>query len=523
MTFNKKTYFSVILNSKGFTLLELLLVVGISASIGLLVLSLLDDFTKRSVNRDVAGHLLRVHAAAEEYVLSNFTSIITSDIPTVGDVATINVVTDIAASGFLTAGFNPVNKFRQNVTVVVRNVGVSSGGDTIEVLSVSEDRGVTSDAMTNERLLDAALSGGSKLGFTDHASNTINSAYGEWSLNVPSFSAILNYRGTATTGYIAAYGRVSLDSTFNDQFLYRVSITGRPELNQMQTDIEMEQNALIGAGVILADQMAIGYDNYAPENANPWAGANTATGNIALNAEGTGSGNFAPFAMGIDQALNVAGTVDVGFRISDGTVGANCSIDAAGNVVAVAGFTPATDCIITGGNLNLREVAGAVITNPELSVTSLDISGNTSGTPSAVGLPTAINVNIAEMGEIQGSGAGYNGMFNDVTVNGEANAGELNAFGLEAGSATSLIANFDAEQIQTGSANFNGSNLQGADSAVVGVLNLQAGANIQSGDFGIAGNMDVNRGLTSDRMTARQQLFFQNVTGCDITNGCPGF
>lgn len=505
-------------NERGFSLLELLLVIAITASLSLVIVQLFDDFAKKSVNRDVANHILRVQNAAEEYVAANFTDIWTNDIPNLNDIVELDIVADLVADGFLPNGFRRQNGFRQELVIFARNVGASSGGDTIEVLTVGEDPAAGSRAFANERLLDAALAGGSRVGRTDNAAGTIRSEFGEWQVDLADFTPLFTYTGDNQNGYIAAYARVFASNSFNDQYLYRVGIAGRPDLNQMEIDLDMDQNAINAAGVVTVDSMAVGYNNYDPTNANPWAGANTAVGNIEIRAQNGGAGNFTPFALSIDQSIEVQGAADVGFRVTDAAVGAGCRIDAGGNVVANAGFPPATSCQVEGGDLVLREMDA--VGPSDLSIGQMNVVS----TDGLATTPATVNVGIASVTDI--NGPNYTANFNTVTVNGATNTGDFNTFVLNAGATsggpTVPIDVFDTQQLQTAGANWSGNTLIGADTLLVGDLTSN-GQISNVGGLTVDGNMTTTGGLDSRTITATENLFIGNTTGCNAANGCPAF
>lgn len=497
-------------NEQGFSLFELLMVVAISVVLATTTVQTFDYFTKREVNVLASQQILQVQNAGEEYVSANFTDILNTDIPAVGDVARINTNV-LAAAGFLPANFNNVNTFKQATALFVRNAGNNfTGGDTIEVIAISENQGGQDSAFPAQRIIDAAVSAGSKAGVVinlDTGPNccegAIQSYNGAWSLPLNTLTAGVtggNANWTAVAarpdrGYLAAYGRVSFSNTFNGDYLYRVAIDGQPELNRMETNIDMANNDINGVGVVAADNVTVGYA-YDPATGlySDRVVGGAGTGNFLIQGRRTGTGNFTPFALSVDDALQADnGTSTFGFRNVPGA----CEVDAAGNV------TVGNSTACAGGDL--------VMNNGTLTLNRLTLgSGIADGTtPSFFGARnmTVQNINGANRNFTANFDDGDDGTFDDVRVTTTTTTTDLTAFTLDA----SVAGNFNTPTLQASGARFQ-SNVT-AEKVVIGeatnIGELQTTGNAQvEGDLQSSGNLDARNLIASETM------LIQNMNSC---------
>ena len=503
----KKTHNNAAQNNamqmSGFSLIELLLVVMVSAALVTVTIQLFDDFTERSVNRRAANEIVSLQNSAEEYVSANFTDLFLNEVPILNDVATITTA-DMIAEGFLPAGYDSRTSFRQNMRVMIRNVGTGfTNGDTIEVVTVSEDiaPGVNS-GRGNERILDAARAGGPKIGVIVNTNigavccvGNIQSVYGEWSVPLADYVAEFNRTDDPDRGYLAAYGRVSFTNTFNGDYLYRVAIPEQPQVNRMEADIDMNRNTINGVGVLTADSVSAGFDYDAVTNAwNPVAGS----GNISVNGSNTGTGSFTPFALTIDQAINIDGNTTLGFRA---TGDPSCTIDAAGNVVGPA--NPAVDCDIVGGDFSITGDDTGATTNDLIAGGLNMVSGDLTNPGSLISNQTDIDV--------LGASKAIATNFETVDILNNATTDNFNAFDVDfSGSSVTF------DTLQTGSANIQNSTINAGTLTVGNVLNLE------TADFGsvaVQGNMESSSGLNAPNVNASNNFIIGDLNTC--TTGCP--
>lgn len=324
--------------NKGMSLLEVLLVVGIMSVFIAGVAQIFDDWFKRSINERVASEMLELQDAAEQFAKLNHEYILNDEVPNVGDIAELDI-SDMSDEGFLAKTFRARNSFGQSMRVFVRNVNDNTvGGVALEVITVSDDANGDS-RMQDKRLFDSALSGGPKMGLISAMTlgpnccdGNIQSPNGQWSVALSDFSSLYNRTPDRDRGgYMAAYGRVSLNDDLDDRYLYRVEVEGRPELNRMMTNMDMNGMDITNAGTVISDNMAVG-------------------GNATLNGHET-NGFSSPYVLSVRDNVTA----------SNMTVTRNGN--AKGDLVVQGDNDNTTYDLNVGGNFSLPSAYGAVATS----------------------------------------------------------------------------------------------------------------------------------------------------------------
>lgn len=355
--------------AKGFSLLELLMVVAL---IGLLLAGMynvFDGWAQRAVNRTAASDMLRVQSAAEDYVLANFDTFAADPI----NVFTEIDINDLRTFNYLPAGYVARNAFKQDIRVFKRTRRVnklnrdgSNARDaannlififTIEVVTVSDNQGATVIRVPNKRLLDTAQAGGPRMGVIGNmvlAGTTFNnratSLLSEWVVPLTGAAGLqaAGYAATPTAlaGYLAAYGRVSAEKNEpNDAWLYRLSIDGRPELNRMNADLLMNNNPIQSVGTMYADKVNV-------------------TGNAVMRGTAQGVAADTAQAMTVEQAMQINSNTESRVNMKAGT-GA-CTFQTVGNNRRISGGA----CTITGGEVQV--ISGASNANATIGALTTD-------------------------------------------------------------------------------------------------------------------------------------------------------
>lgn len=227
---------------KGVTLIEVIVSLGIIATITAGVVALTDQSSSDTRAAVTALHLKTVGEAANEYIKDNYTAIVGAATAT----APVLVrVSDLIAGGYLSAGFSVSNARQQNTCVLVLEptannlVGmvVTEGGNTIDDLTLGQI---------------AATVGAAGGGIYSTAGTTFRGAMGGWSVPVGSYANAnhLGQKCNGTAGVISlAAGHPVMALWFADgptasATLYRNLVPGNEGLNTMQTPI------LMGAGTV---------------------------------------------------------------------------------------------------------------------------------------------------------------------------------------------------------------------------------------------------------------------------------
>lgn len=368
---------------RGLTLLEVLLAVGVAALIAAGAAYSLNERTADLKAKAAADQLTVVAQAAEAYIKNRWT-FVKSKVPNAGDKAVITVA-DLIAGGYLpSASFNET-PYAHHYEIWVRGItntgDVSKNGFQAMVVTIgTEDPGRT-------RLPQIALQTRANTGFViqdpyDNANpDRILGAFGGWTANVPDFRP----SGASGLVWLASLLSVQEDITGND-FLYRGQIPGRPDLNEMRTNITMTLDSGIkwktaaGAETTLSlngTQDEVQFFN--KDNANPVTvrikkdtapgDPNTGGSSISINSNLTANtaaaavkyGANNPYNLYVDGKTNITGNLDVGGDTDvkgNLKVGGNVDLgDQAGDLINVRGIFNVTGPTTLNGDLHVTGIS----------------------------------------------------------------------------------------------------------------------------------------------------------------------
>lgn len=328
---------------RGFSLLELALVVGLSAGILMGVTTIFENLSKTAANKRTAAHMLDALDGATAYIAANFTDISTTEVPVAGDIMKMDL-DPLITDGFLPAGFRQDNIFDQEINLYIRNIGDSfDQGLTLEALVMTEDVNPSNPTYIPERrLIDIANAGGPTLGFisANQSSGQIISSARQWSLDLLDFAdgsiAPDNYTSSPVAnrgGYLAAYARVSIQDAVETDYLYRTLVNSDTSLNEMQANLNMNNFAISGVNTMTVDRAEIG-------------------GNTTI--EGTNA--LASASFNVDQMVHFDGDMNVNMR-SEGVSFTGGELVATGP--GGGGVSNPTALQVT--NLTMLEPQGAII------------------------------------------------------------------------------------------------------------------------------------------------------------------
>ena len=258
----------------GFTLVEVLgaiLVAGI-------MLTLLTGVVQRGSvwmeQASAASHLRMVAEAFQGYASLHETELLAEAGQASGPSVTLE---DLAREGFLPQGFAPTNLWNQDYALHVRKIelsydaegddGSDDGDDDAQTISrlalvvlTSGGRGSVYDAnnatFLNVHVPGAAARAGVHAGYIpgrDRDGATASDLVsGQGSYVLP-----LADLGIASPGpgHLGAYLVLNArEESSSDNFLHRVAVPGRPELNQMETVLDMTGNGIVNTGFVRLDE-----------------------------------------------------------------------------------------------------------------------------------------------------------------------------------------------------------------------------------------------------------------------------
>jgi prepilin-type N-terminal cleavage/methylation domain-containing protein len=234
------------IHQRGLTLLEVLVSIGILASITAGIVALTNQQSSDTRASVTALHLKTVGDAAKEYIKDNYSTL--TAIATATQPALIPV-SYLTGSGYLNTGYNPVNPRGQMTCILVLQptannlVGmlVTEGGDTIDDLTLGQI---------------AATVGGSGGGIYSSTAGNFTGAMGGWSMPFGNFANPNNLGkkcdGTTAGAITLAAGHPVMALYFNDgtsvsATLYRDAVPGNPSLNTMNTPLIMASVQTLGS------------------------------------------------------------------------------------------------------------------------------------------------------------------------------------------------------------------------------------------------------------------------------------
>lgn len=222
---------------RGVTLLEIIVALGVLATVVVGASSLLDNYAQNMRSSIVAQQVSTFGNAAQAYIKDNYSAV--AAVATATTPALIRVST-LTGTGYLQSGFSVSNSYGQNICALVLQptagqlnaLVVTEGGSAINDLDLGQIAGTV---------------GAAGAGVYSNATTTVTGTMGGWSMPIGNFANAnasgMHCDGTAGTVAIAV-GRPMMALWFNggdttSAYLYRNSVAGQPQLNQMNVPIIM--------------------------------------------------------------------------------------------------------------------------------------------------------------------------------------------------------------------------------------------------------------------------------------------
>lgn len=232
----------------GVTLLEVLVSLGIMATVVAGVAGMVNQRTEDTKAAVTAQHIKTIGMAASEYIRANYTTVQANATETM---PALIRVSDLIAGGYLQPGFNPLNAYGQSTCVLT----LKSATNNLTTMVVTEG-GIVADDLTLGQI--ASLIGAAGGGIYSTAASTLRGTMGGWSM-APANFASANHLAQTCSGaggsvqFTAGHPVMALwfaDGQDVAGTLYRDAIPGNPSLNTMQTPI------LMGAGTVVTKNTA---------------------------------------------------------------------------------------------------------------------------------------------------------------------------------------------------------------------------------------------------------------------------
>ncbi len=371
-------------NQQGFTLLELLLVVGLTATLIIGFGRLSSLWANRQLAELSGVHMQKITEIVENYIRINA--------PNPGTlIDNTDITAEIAAQ--LPTGMTMRNPLRQDLRVRL-NI---TPPPNVEYQAVI----YTDGAVAYDKLLPAARSSGASGGYASNIltpSNIAESAFGLWTTDLTvNFGLPFGAPPTDAdddAGYLVSYLSLSLEEAFGP-YLYRNDV-GDPDRNTMFTDLNMNGNAIRAVGEMDVNDLEV--ETSATIQQLQVDGDTTFVGSVDIG----GTLNVDDQIYVVDDLTLSQGDLIVG----DGSAGSG-NIDAA--------------------TVNVNTVNASVVNAPDISATNISVSADAtlasdlivSGSVLADGEIQANTLNANELNAVSAQTDEMT-VNNNVTVNGDA-------------------------------------------------------------------------------------------------------
>lgn len=347
----------------GYTLIEVLMSVGLGSLILASGTKFLMDRVDDVKDQSTAQYQSMFAEASERYVRNNFPAIV-SGLTQNGPPVAISLPT-IRTAGYAHSGLTDRNPYNQTPCLVVRRLtDTATGGPRLEALVTTEG----GNSIPERRVPFVAAQSGAVGGFVPStAPTTAQGAYGVWQ------TSITPYTSTSCSGTPVAANRLASGLFFDvssaggvnpDDVLHRVVVAGRPDLNTMNTNLNMGGFSIANANDITATGTVRGGIVQATSEAGTYAQTTLRTWGL----HGAG-------------AIWVEPAPGTNLNLFDTAGGTNFTLNNnASSTLNLRGRSQfSRDNVATAGNTTVGVAEATSTTGREASV-FLQNAGNTSGT-----------------------------------------------------------------------------------------------------------------------------------------------
>ncbi|MGG5543211.1 shufflon system plasmid conjugative transfer pilus tip adhesin PilV [Burkholderia vietnamiensis] len=302
------------------TLVETLGVLIVGSLVMPAVWGWLSDDATNKINRATADHDKQVVLAAAQYIKDNYAVVVARATASTPATITVPMLRSQYPQMFAT-GFSASNPYGQ--TVVVRAYQPTAG--TLDTIIVTSGGQAINEG--NMRKI-AQLVGGAGGYISSTNPSVANGIYGAWGpKTIPS---------SPGAGHMV-YSLMFQDGSLVDDYLYRKAVPGHPELNEMNTAVDMGGNNVNNAATVNAQRVVTPPGN------------NVQVGNTYLYGDGS---NTALRQSGALYVQNVAGTAAA--DVNAASINASANVNASFDVNAARGLN-AGGSVTSGSRLYANE------------------------------------------------------------------------------------------------------------------------------------------------------------------------
>lgn len=225
---------------QGFAMMDVLAAITIFALLIPGMLTFMQLSTQSTEKKVAAEHMDRMATAAEQYVMDNHASIVSS---ATGSSSVSISVSDLVSGGYLPSGHGTKNPWNQSYSIHAFN---PEDQDIHLILVTSGGKGYTASKpeFATQVVPSAAAMAGSKGGYvptgdvSGESSSVVQGAFGGWQFDLAS-TDITN----PGAGHLA-YSKYIDQEQYGNDYLYRDEVPGHPEVNRMTTELDMDGNTI---------------------------------------------------------------------------------------------------------------------------------------------------------------------------------------------------------------------------------------------------------------------------------------
>ncbi|WP_292933271.1 shufflon system plasmid conjugative transfer pilus tip adhesin PilV [Noviherbaspirillum sp.] len=245
-------------NEHGFTLIELLASLAIGAAMLIGLNAMVDTSIKDMKAQQAAAYQAQVTDAAAKYISENYGTLATAAntvVTTAVPMSTL-VAGGFLPSSFLPSGGQPTNAYGQTPCLLFRADTRTSGANTVYVLNAL----VVTEGSAAQRIQDgeisvvAANAGKGAGAITARTPNVAQGAFGSWQIDGTTSPTLADFQSASCSGNVAGQGSLASALFFDGpdqlltEYLYRSAVPGRPELNTMNTPLQLGSAAIVTEG-----------------------------------------------------------------------------------------------------------------------------------------------------------------------------------------------------------------------------------------------------------------------------------
>ena len=281
-------------HQRGFGFLEVLISMTIASIFAAGTVGLYMRYLDRQMNQSASEQMAIVSDAASQYIKDNYQAVSGQASGSAPAVITIAMLRN---TGYLPAGFSDLNSYGQDYQILARKTAANQ----LQTLVVTRN----GDAIKEIDAIDIAKRVGAKGGYISKQNPSVaTGSFGGWSTSMAPFN------GTTGAGHLAT-ALFFQDGAIVNDYLYRNAIPGQPNLNRMNTNLDMGNNSITNAASVYANGNveAAGKVN-AGQDVN--AGGTVTGGTVTSKGDIQGNRLFINDYAGVGGNLDVAGAAFAG-------------------------------------------------------------------------------------------------------------------------------------------------------------------------------------------------------------------